>query len=47
MNLVTIPNDPSKKYIILSNADGKVDIIEKGAQTIYKQLPIDNMQCSL
>lgn len=36
MNMVTMPNDSAKKYIILSNADGKVDIIEKEAQTAYK-----------
>lgn len=47
MNVITMPGSSAKKYVILSNADGKVDVIEKGAQTAYKQLPIDMMQCSL
>ena len=47
MNLVTLPSDPTRKYVIVSTSDGKVDIIEKGDQNIYKQLPIDMVQCSI
>ena len=38
MNIVTMPDDPNKIYIVVSNTDGlgKVDIIEKGNQRPYK-----------
>lgn len=38
MNIVTMPDNPNKIYIIVSNADGKVDVLEKGNQRPYKQL---------
>lgn len=40
-------NKIKKTFFVVSNADGYVDIIEKGAQQAYKQLPIETMQCSL
>ena len=48
MTLVTVPSGfHSKKYIVVGNPAGKVDIIEHGCDTTYKQLPIEMMQCSL
>lgn len=31
LNIVTMPDNPNKVFIVVSNADGKVDIIEKGS----------------
>jgi len=43
MNIVTMPDDPSQVYLVVSNADGKVDIIQKGSQVPTKKLPIEMM----
>ena len=47
MNVITMPNDSSRVYVIVSNAEGKVDIIQKSNHATYKQLPITAMVCSL
>ena len=36
-----------KKYIVCGNPSGKVNIIEHGTKVVYKELPIDLMQCSM
>ena len=46
INLVNIPNSTTS-YIIANNAKGKIDVIEKGKSSPYKQLNIDSMHCSL
>ena len=43
MNMVTMPDDPSRIYYIVTNADGQVDVIQKGTQVPHKQLPIELM----
>ena len=43
MNVITMPNDSSRTYIIVSNAEGKVDVIQKSNHATYKQLKIENM----
>ena len=38
--------NPPRTFIIASNANGKVDVLEKGQMIAKKQLPIIMMQCS-
>lgn len=46
--MVTVPNGfQTKKYIVVGNPAGRIDIIEHGAHEAYKQLPIEMMHCSL
>lgn len=40
MNVVEIA---SGSYVIISNTDGKVDVVKKGTQVAYKKLPIEMM----
>lgn len=47
INIVTLPDDPNKAFLVLSNADGRVDIVEKGNLRPYKSLQIEMMQCSI
>lgn len=46
IGLVTMPGTSGRTFIIASNADGKVDVIERGTQIAMKQLQIEMMQCS-
>ena len=46
INMVSMPRDASRKFLVMSNAEGTVDVLEKGAHYPCKQLAIDNMQCS-
>ena len=36
-----------KKFILVGNPAGKVDIIEYGSLQVFKELAIEQMQCSL
>ena len=47
MNMITLPGSPDPRiFLISSNADGKVDVLEKGKSVPCRQLPILSMQCS-
>ena len=47
LTLVKVPNGlTSKKYIVVGDPNGKVDVIEQGHKEPYKQLPIEFMHCS-
>lgn len=47
LQLVTVPDGFNpKKYILIGNPNGKVDLIEHGQTKVYKELPIENMHCS-
>jgi len=47
LTLVRVPNGfSSKKYLVVGNPNGRVDIIEHGHKEAYKQLAIESMQCS-
>ena len=48
LNLVTVPGGlNNKKYILVGNPAGKVDVIEHASNEVYKQLPIELMHCSI
>ena len=46
INLVRMP-DGATSYIIANNSQGKIDVIDKEKSSLYKQLNIDQMHCSL
>ena len=41
VNVVTLPHDKSKTFLVVNNGDTKVNIIQKGCQEPFKELSID------